>query len=185
MKRILPGVAISAFVLYFWGFLYWGLGPYRTQIWKSATNEAAAAPLLREHFPENGVYFVPGFREDPDAYNQASDKGPVAMIHMIAIGGRPGMDPKVMIEGFFLNLVVILLITAVLRMTLPACPTYAGRVKFAALIGLVVAVQVDGGDMAWWQLDPTWKLYQALYTFSVWLIPGLIMARFVDRPSAT
>ncbi len=30
MVKTVVGVAITAVVLYVWGFLYWGLGPYRT-----------------------------------------------------------------------------------------------------------------------------------------------------------
>ncbi len=34
MKKTIIGVVIAQVVLYVFGFLYWGLGPYPTMIWK-------------------------------------------------------------------------------------------------------------------------------------------------------
>src|SRR5580692_2872338 len=64
MKRTIIGVAIACVVLYVYGFLYWGMGPYKTMIWKHTRDDAAAGAALREYFPENGIYLVPGFAND-------------------------------------------------------------------------------------------------------------------------
>ena len=60
----------------------------------------------------------------------------------------------------------------------------APRVGFVALIGLTAALLCDGGDAVWWQIPWSWKLYQAGYDFSFWLIAGLILARFVEAKRA-
>jgi hypothetical protein len=182
MKRTIIGVAISAVVLYVWGFLYWGLGPYRTMVWKQAKDkdDGAAGQALLEHFPENGTYYVPGFGHDQATIEGLFESGPVAFVHMLSTDGRPMADPSIMIQGFLLNLVVIVLVAVLLRRVCSALPTYFDRVKFVALVGLTAALLIDVGGAVWWQIDWSWKLYQALYDFSAWLVIGAILAKFIE-----
>src|SRR5580692_13071758 len=163
MKRTLIGVAIACVVLYLWGFLYWGFGPYKTLIWKHARDDAAAGAALREQFPENGTYLVPSFTHDDRTMEELSKQGPVAFVHMLAVDGTPTFDPTMLIKGFVLNLIVIVLIALLLRKVATSLPTYLDRVTFVALTGLTAALLVDGGDIAWWHISWEWKLYQAFY----------------------
>jgi hypothetical protein len=181
MARTVIGIVLASVVLFVWGFLYWGFGPYKTMIWKHTRDDAAAGAFLREQFPENGTYLVPGFQNDEKKREELGTKGPVAMVHMIAIGGVPGMDPSTLVLGFLLNLVVIVLIALLLRQVATSLPTYFDRVKFVTLIGLAAAVLIDVGDIAWWHIDWKWKLYQAFYDISFWFLTGLILGFFV-RP---
>ncbi len=184
MTRTIIGVAIASVVLFFWGFLYWGMGPYKTKIWKHTRDDAAAGAALREHFPENGTYLVPGFANDDATMESLSKKGPVALVHMIAVQGADSFDPMMMIKGFCLNLIVIALIAVLLQRLSPALPSYRDRVLFVALAGLAGTVLIDGGDIAWWHISWQWKLYQAFYSFSFWLIAGVILALFVTPKRA-
>lgn len=183
MKKAILGIVIASVVLYMWGFVYWGLGPYPKLIWKQANDDVAAGQALSEHFPENGVYFVPGAGHDQATAEGLYETGPVAMVHMIAADGRPMMDPSIMVGGFALNVVVIVLIGALMCQVRAALPTYAHRVKFAALAGLTAAMLIDCGDIVWWQIDWSWKLYNAFYHFSAWLIVGLVLAKFMASDS--
>ncbi len=183
MKRLVLGIVIAAIVLYLWGFLVWGLGPYRTVIWKKPADEAAARKVLKAQFPENGTYYVPSFGQE-QAVVEEFKQGPVAMVHILAVGGRPLADPSIMIGGFVLNLVALALIALILQRVASAMPNYGQRVGFVALIGLTAALLCDGGDAVWWQIPWSWKLYQAGYDFSFWLIAGLILARFVEAKRA-
>jgi hypothetical protein len=184
MKRTLIGVVIACVVLYLWGFLYWGLGPYKTLIWKHVRDDAAAGAALRQHFPENGTYLVPGFANDAETMEALSKKGPVAFVHMLAVDGMPSFDPTTMIKGFVLNLIVIVLIALLLRRVATSLPTYVDRVTFVALIGLTAALLIDGGDIAWWHISWEWKLYQAFYSVAFWILTGLILAWFVTPKRA-
>src|SRR5262249_25280501 len=152
----------------------WGLGPYRTMVWKHAADDAAAAKALRDHFPENGTYYVPGFHLEAKEIEGRFAKGPVAFVHMLAVDGRPLASISIMIEGFVVNLIVISLIAMLLHLTLTSFPTFLGRVGFVALLGLAATVFFDGGDMAWWQITWTWKVYQAIYGILFWVLAGLI-----------
>jgi hypothetical protein len=142
-----------------------------------------ARRVLKEQFPENGTYFVPSFGEE-EAVKEEFKQGPVVMVHMLAVGGRPLADPSIMIGGFMLNVVALVLIALILQRVAAALPGYGERVGFVALIGLTAALLIDGGDIAWWQIPWQWKLYQAGYDFSFWLIAGLILARFVEAKRA-
>ena len=42
MTRTIAGIIVAAIVLYVWGFIYWGMGPYRELIWKQTIGDAAA-----------------------------------------------------------------------------------------------------------------------------------------------
>ncbi len=183
MKKTAIGVIISAVVLYLWGFLFWGFGPYARMIWQHTGDDAAAGQALLEHFPDNGTYFVPGLDADPSKMEALYASGPVAFVHMLAVDGRPMFDSSIMINGFFLNLVVILLIAVLMRQVRSALPTFVDCVKFSALAGLTAAILIDLGDSVWWQIDWPWMLYNALYHLVAWLIVGAILAKFIDSGS--
>ena len=91
MIRTVIGVIVASIVIYAWGFLYWGLGPYPTYIWKHAADGEGAGKPWCEHFPERGTYFVPAApaRCRPRSRGALS-KGPVAMVHMLHPAGPPG-----------------------------------------------------------------------------------------------
>ncbi len=127
---------------------------------------------------------MPAFDHDQAAKETLFEEGPVAMVHMMHPAGRRLIDPSIMAAGFVLNLVVIVLIAIILRRVAAALPAYWQRVGFVALIGLTATVLIDGGDAVFWQIPWEWKLYQAFYDFSFWLIAGLILAGFIGAPKA-
>ena len=185
MKKTILGIVITQVVLYFFGFVYWGLSPYPTLIWKQAKDAAAAAQALREQFPQNGTYLVPSTAGKPEDVDQAMRQGPVAFVHMLRVEGRPQMEPSIMATGFVTNLIVIVLIALLLRRAAPALPTYSDRVKLVAFAGFIAAFFIDGGEIIWWQMPAAWKLYQAGYDVLFWLIAGLILARFMESIEKT
>ena len=153
MKRLALGIVLAAVVLYFFGFLWWGLGPYRTLIWDQAVVEDRAATYLQEQFPRNGTYYVPGFTEDTEELEERFETGPVAFVHMLAVDGRPMMDSGIMIRGFVNNLVVIMLIAVLLRHVAPALNSYWRGVQFVTLVGLTGVMMFDFGTVVWWEIS--------------------------------
>lgn len=181
MKRLVIGIAIAAVALYAWGFLVWGAGPYATLIWKQSPEEEVAGQMLREQFPHNGTYFVPAAALEN--VEQRFEHGPVAMIHMLAVDGRPAFDPSIMVKGFLVNLVAIVLVALLLKQVASALPTYFDRVKFVALAGLASAILIDIGDVAWWQMDLSWMAYRGAYHASAWVVMGLVLGCFLGKPA--
>jgi len=183
MARLIVGVIVAAVVLYLFGFVYWGMGPYAGAIWKHAANDEAAGAALAKHFPENGTYYVPAHNQEPKTVARLFDEGPVAFVHMLAVDGRPQLDPSIMIGGFFLNLLAIIMIAALLKVAAPALPTYAARVGFVALAGAAATIFIEGNEIVWWQITWQWKLYQAVYDVGFWIIAGVILSAFIGTIS--
>lgn len=179
MKRTIIGIVIASIVLYVWGFLWWGLGAYPRKIWQQPVDQSAARSALRQHFPENGPYFIPAWTDDTSAAESAYLEGPVAFVHMLHVDGRPMVDAGIMIRGFINNVLAIVLIALLLRKAAPALPSWGRRARFVALVGLAATVLTEIGDAVWWEIDWNWKLYQAAYFMGFWMIAGLILAAFV------
>ncbi len=184
MKRLILGVAIASILLYLWGFVYWGLGPYSSMVWKQAKDDVAAGKSLLQHFPEAGTYYVPASTHDQETLERLFQKGPIALVHLISTTGRPVMDPSIMIQGFLLNLVVIILIGLLLRRVSASLPSYSSRIGFVFLAGITSVILIDFGDMIWWKISWDWKLYLAFYHVSAWVLTGLVLGRFVEPAQA-
>lgn len=180
MARAFGGILAASVALYMWGFVYWGMGPYATMIWKQANDGSAAAEALKTHFPENGVYMVPAMANgdamlSPEEMEQQFSAGPVAMVHMTAVDGRPAFAPSIMIGGAVANLAFIVVVAVLLRMVATSLPRYLDRVQFVAVAGLACAVLSSGGDVAWWQIDVAWMVYVGVYLVSAWIVVGLTL----------
>lgn len=186
MKRLATGIVIAAVVLYFFGFLWWGgLIPYQSHIWEQAVDEERASQFLREQFPRNGTYHVPGISESSEETAQRFESGPVAFVHILAVDGRPMIDPEIMAMGFLNNLVVIVLIAVLLRHVAPAMHSYWHSVQFVTLMGLTAVILLDFGMAVWWEISWSWQCYQALYDLLFFIIAGMILTPFVNVPAET
>ncbi len=181
VKKMLIGVAIASVVLYVWGFMYWAMGPYPTMIWKQSPDDVSAGKAMVEHFPERGTYFLPAHTSDMKKTQELFQKGPIAMVHVLSVEGRNCLEPRIMVFGFGLNVVVLLMIGVLLQWVSPALPTYFSRVGFAAFVGLTGAVFIDVGSAVWWEIPLEWKLYEAGYDVSFWILAGAIQGAFVTR----
>ncbi len=92
-------VLVSSVVVYLWGFFFYGLSgiPERTIL--EIKEEAQVSQQLKEHFPDNGVYFLPSPIHDEKKLQELYKKGPVAIVHMTSVDGREMMDPGILISG--------------------------------------------------------------------------------------
>lgn len=185
MTRTLLAALAAAFAMYLFGFAYWAGNPLPYAAWKHTLDDEAAGRALREHFPESGTYYLPGSHHDAETRTRLHERGPVAFVHVTARDGRPVMESAMMAKGFGINLAVAFLLAVMLGKVRSALPGYGQRLAFAALGGLAAAVLVDLGDAVWWYIPLEWKLHQALYTFSVWLVGGAVLAAFIKPRSQT
>lgn len=182
MVRLLIGVFFASIVLFFFGFLYWGLNPLPYTAWSPPQDEPGAIAALRRHFPERGTYFVPAREASPEATEEKFKHGPLAFVLILSAKGRPVVEPRIMIKGYLLSLVGLLLIAYQLRMVRTSLPTFASRVFFSSLSGLIASVMILLGDVVWWEMPEDWKLWQALYHIIAWTLAGGVLAFFIDSP---
>ena len=179
MKNLILGVVLSLLAMYVWGMIYWAANPLPYSTWKSANDDAVAMQALRDHFPETGTYYLPGMRNDEETLMRLHEQGPVGFVHITARDGRPMMMPSIFLQGALLYVVTAVLLALMLQLT--GLPTYAERFKLVALAGLAAAIAVEFGHAVWWQISWAWKMQQALYDLTNFIVAGLVLAKFV-RP---
>ncbi len=176
--RLAIGIFLAALAAYVWGFLYWGLPGPAYAAWQTLENDEAAMTALRESFPRNGTYFVPGRNHDDAAAAQLYERGPVAFVHILAHDGRPMMDPSIMVMGF----VHYIAAAGLLALVFSVAGLSGGRaLKASAAIGVFAVVMAHLGESVWWQLSWSWKLGQALYDAAAITIMGAVLSRFTAK----
>lgn len=180
MKQAVLGVLVATVVMYVWGFVYWGASGVPYAAWEQAPDDRAAGAALLEHFPESGVYYVPGSGHPMEERNALFEQGPIGFV-ILDRDGRPAFDAGIMIGGLVLNGIVVSVLMLLLRITLPAAPLYIQRLRIVTYAATAVVLLIDFGDVVWWAIPMDWVMAQAFYNFTAVVLAGAILARFV-RP---
>jgi hypothetical protein len=183
VSRTVFGVLIATVVLYMWGFVYWGASSAPYVAWHQAPDDRVAGAALLEHFPESGVYYLPGNDHETEVRNQLFEQGPTGFV-ILDRDGRPAFDTNIMIAGFVLNAIVVSVLALLLRITLPAAPSYRQRLRIVTTAGAAGVLLINFGDVVWWAIPMGWVAVQAAYNFVGVVIAGAILARFI-QPEAT
>ena len=181
MSRLVIGIVVSSIVLFLWGFMYWGLSPVPYNYLKVSADDRAAGAALLEHFPEEGTYYLPNMAQDPKSRAALHEKGPIAFVHMTSRDGRPEMEGSVMVKGFLLNTFAVAAVALLLSWVVSALPSYGSRFAFVFVMGAVMTIFIEIGDVVWWYLPFGWEMVQLIYGLTAWAVVGLILPAFV-RP---
>jgi hypothetical protein len=182
MKQLIVGSLLAAVAVFIFGAVYWS-SPVMSVGAREVADDEAAQLILRETFPETGVYWVPGmnlYAQDAERFNTLHEAGPIAMINIVQDPGPP-MAPSTFVAGFLHEWIVCFLIGLLLLRVAPALPSYGSRVGFVTLAGFVMAVFVDFGAVIWWRMPVALELVDGVYNVVAWLLAGLVMARFVPE----
>ena len=172
------GIVITAVALFMWGFVFWVFLIPDSAMQEVADN-AATQEMLSEHFPNEGMYFVPSGDPDDPGWAELHEKGPVAMVSVTA--GRPAQEPSVFIKGIIIEIFIAALIAWMLALAAPSLPGYSQRVIFVCIAGLTATLATHGRGMVWFGATADYVIPTAAYDFVGWLIAGLILAKFI-RP---
>lgn len=176
MLRLGIGALVAAFLMFMWGFAFWGAGIVDPAKHMSAEGETAIAEALRANTTEHGLYFIPDAKNGTEAEMSARmAQGPFAMIYVKPSGATMG-DPAVMGMGFAHMLVTAILIGVILTWVLPATPSWFDRFKLVALIGATTTIFAVLSHPIWWHHAWGTALTFAAYDFVSYLIAGAVMA---------
>jgi hypothetical protein len=176
MLRLGLGAVTAAFLMFMWGFLFWGAGLIDPASHMSPEGEAVIADALRVHTPQHGLYFVPDAKNGTETEAAARmAQGPFAMIYVKPSGATMG-DPMVMGLGFGHMLVTALLIGVILTWVLPATPSWMDRFKLVALIGATATIFAVLAHPIWWHHAWNTSFLFAAFDFVSYLIAGAVMA---------
>jgi len=175
MKRYYLGTFLAALAMFFWGAIFW-MSPFPYRVLQHSPDDALAGAALLQHFPTSGTYMVPGKHNDAATLNRLHEKGPIAMVH-IQTAGAPTVQPKALVLGFAHYWVCTLLAAFLTVRTSPVVrASFGKRVWFFALIGGIIAVFADFSAPVWWGHPWPFHVVNAIYTVTVWLVGGLVLA---------
>jgi len=182
--RTLIGVLVAGFVVFMWGFAFWGATTLPYQVWDSVPNDPQAQATLAKLFPESGYYSVPSVANNsPEEQMALLDSGVWATVNIDHTPPQPG-ELGNMLFGLGHCMLVMLLLSLVL--------VHLGSkgIRTAFLVGLTATVFSNLGDVIWWNFPLDWKLTIMLYDMGFWIIGGLVLGFFIrdkaldEAPSA-
>jgi len=183
MKKFVLAPALAALAVFVWGFIYWGLPPHLAyKSLGSVPDVSATALAVGKMFPASGAYLLPSPVDGDDKMNELSARGPSVEVHIIKEPFTMADMTKSMALGFVHMFVICLLLTIILCWLEKSFQCWTCRVKFCAALGLLVAT-CDLGNVIWWHHSLGWTLAQSVYDFAVYLIAGLVLAKFVTPKS--
>ena len=184
MKKHLLGPALAALAMFMWGFIYWGTPhhlPYKAL--GTVADEGATALAVGKLFPASGTYLLPSPLLGEEKMNELALRGPSVEVHVTKEGYGGAEMGKIMALGFVHVFVICVLLSFILCGLDKAFVSWTCRVKFCAAIGLLVAT-CDLGNAIWWHHALGWTLAQAFYDFVMYVIAGLVLAKFVTPKAA-
>ena len=161
--------AVSAIVLFFFGFLWWGVAMPVVRPAEVISDETVV-DSLSDGLSETSIYFYPDYG-DPEAH---SEDGPMVIAYFFT--DRPAMG-QMMGAGFGHMLISALLVSWIVSKV--NRPSYWERVRIVALLGVFVAIWADVGNMIWWRHPAMWTVFHFFYDVLSWLVAGLVIAAII------
>ena len=186
MIRLLAGAALSAVVLFVWGFVFWAASGVMYQFLSPLPDEGEVAEALQKRNLESGTYLIPFPARGADAQARAdfrdrSIRGPLVEIVYHKEGVDPA-DPQPYVAGFCQFLAASLVAGVLLILAQPGLRPYPARVLFVALLGVFASVAVAFSKPVWFHHPWPAALYESAYVVVGWLLAGLAMAAVI-RPA--
>jgi len=183
MNKYILGSFLAAIAFFVWGFLYWAVSPASHMIVHSTDDDVAVGAMLKQMFPLDGMYTVPGMANDDETMAMLHEAGPIATVHIKHAGANP-MGAKFFIMGIVHSWVSTLLLTFLLVKASPAVlSSYGRRVWFVTLVGVAIAVVSDMSFPIFWGHPWPVYLFNASFVVTGMFVVGLVLAKFV-KPAA-
>ncbi len=185
-------VLVATIVVFMWGFLFWGVSGLPEMGVSKVEDPASAGIALVEHFPNNGIYFVPGYSpeveddevgggdlaanaENMEEFSKLHKAGPLAIVYMTSITGGPVMDFGVMYSGFCHIMLTCIFLAFLLGLIGSALPTRWRRVRFYLFVGFFCAFYCYVGEAVWWRYPWNWQMLTALYNWVAISLGGIVI----------
>jgi hypothetical protein len=177
MKQFTLGILLGTVAMFIFGAVFW-MTPFPYRVLPGVADEAAAGKTLKALFPENGTYLIPNPAAEPKQHAELAQTGPIATVHIQRQGMQP-MEPRVLLQGFIHELVVVALLALILKIALPALGGYLSRVVLVTMLGVTTAVYSNFSMPIWWQHPWPYYLVSCVYDLGAWVAAGLVLAAFI------
>ena len=181
MKKIIIASILGGLTIFVWGAISWVALPFHKTTIHSLTNEDAVVAALKAGGAATGAYMIPGFADSKEVMDAKAEAGPLVHIYY-RNEGMPPMDPMFFIKGILLDIVVMWLAVMMLSKISWSLASYGNRVRFMAMIGLIIAIGVRLGDTIYFGYPFDFIILIAIDEVIAWTLAGLVVARIV-KPS--
>lgn len=174
MKKCAVAVALSAIVLFAWGFLSWAILPWHNAVADKFADESAVSAVLKENAPSAGMYYLPFAQEDlkPGVL--------FALVNVLPDGvdGTMGGMMALALLGQAVSAVLVILL-----LCRTSIPDYWGRVRFVALTGVAIGFVSHFPYWNWFGFSTSYTLVIIVDNLIAWFLAGLVLAKFVEGKS--
>jgi hypothetical protein len=170
VKNNIFAISLCAIVLFFWGFVSWAVLPWHDMVANKFTSESSVSQVLKQNAPTAGVYYLPFAEEDHKPGETA------AFVNVLPDGFEMNMG-KLMGRAMLGQLTAALLVLLLLRKT--SNLNYRERVRFVALVGVVIGFVSHFPYWNWFGFSTSYVLITIIDSLIAWSLAGLVMAKFV------
>lgn len=180
MKRFLLVPLLAALAMFIWGFIYYGVSgiPY-----KALGTTGDVGPALNELFPNDGTYVLPDPRGSSEVRAEQMKRGHLITVH-IKKSGVKEMDPAILTKGFLLEFISCLLLALIVHQAYGVQPDRClYRFILCLIVGILVTIYSNGGQVIWWQQDWCWHLMTILHDIIAFVLAGAVIT-FFYKPKA-
>jgi hypothetical protein len=191
-KQLALGSVLGAVVLFVWSFIAWTFIPWPGEPLRSFTNDDAVIAAIKANAPRSGNYLLPNevkrapgmtdeqYKAAQQTAMEKMSRGPVIFA---AIRLEPfGSTAKPLVIKFVTLIVVALLASFLLAQT--SGLSYATRVVFLTIIGLIIFGGSSVDEWNWWGFSNAYTAMQFGVQVIGWILAGLVMSIFVRGKSA-
>ena len=168
--RVIVAAIVTAVVLFFAGFVWWGILMPLVQPAEIITNQAVVT-AMSDGLNQSGLHIYPDYRD-------AAAQGTGPMVFAYYFTDPPNMG--VMMGSGFVHMIVSALLASTFVAILMS-QSFWRRFLVVFCLGLFVAVWADIGNMIWWRHPVEWTLFHFGYDVFSWALAGLVIASIV-RP---
>ncbi len=186
--RIIIGAAISAVLIFMWGFVFWAnINSPEWAIKPVPGDQLEAVNSALKELPA-GTYVSPckGQIDGEDAEGRAvrMESGPVVMLS-VDPDGAPAMDPKQLGEGFLHGLLSALAAGILLAMAAPALRSFVSRFCFVFMLGVFTTLWAQPNHTIWFFRSCGSTTWFMIYDIVAWTLAAIVLAALIRSVSGS
>jgi hypothetical protein len=191
LKSLLLGAILGGLTAFIWSFISWDVLPWHEKQLHSFQNEDEVTAVIASHAPQSGNYLLPtgppqeGLTADQkkaaqEIRTQKMEKGPLVFAAVRKEGF--GSFPKVLLTQLLCQMFAAFPLTWMLLQTTGL--SYARRVAFLAIAGLVASVIADLPNWNWWAFSGGYTAVNLIDYTLTGLLAGLVIAKVANPQRA-
>ena len=185
--RVLLAAVLAAVLMFLWGFAFWGMGiPVAMGMMDPlpGNDDGSAGVKLQELVGAGGetrvyVYpWPPNSEEAAETFNQLHRAGPIVQLFYRKEGSEP-MSPTIFALGWLHYFALALLAGILLKIALPALPTFGQRVCVVSIVGLIGAIWSTIAGAIWFSHPWRYAIGDAAYGIVAGLLMAVVLAAII------